>query len=136
MPGVLRFDPRRGETTRPMLRLALLLALNAAYSAMELVVGLLTGRVGLVFDTFHLTFGCGLLSFSLFAMATSRTKPDSTYTYGYKRLEVLTAFTNATREQILRIDEAILNRIEWNLTVPTPYVFLAHFARAASSFSD
>ncbi|KAL3831069.1 hypothetical protein ACJIZ3_019871 [Penstemon smallii] len=46
----------------------------------------------LVSDAFHLTFGCGLLSFSLFAMAASRQKPDGTYTYG---LEVLSAFTNA-----------------------------------------
>ncbi|KAL5669147.1 hypothetical protein ACJX0J_021368, partial [Zea mays] len=49
----------------------------------------------LVSDAFHLTFGCGLLTFSLFAMAASRTKPDNLYTYGYKRLEVLAAFTNA-----------------------------------------
>ncbi|KAK3030820.1 hypothetical protein RJ639_037201 [Escallonia herrerae] len=50
---------------------------------------------GLVSDAFHLTFGCGLLTFSLFAMAASRKKPDRVYTYGYKRLEVLSAFTNA-----------------------------------------
>ncbi|XP_006649212.1 metal tolerance protein C2 [Oryza brachyantha] len=85
----------RWLTTRPMRRLALLIALNVAYSATELAIGLLTGRVGLVSDAFHLTFGCGLLTFSLFAMAASRTKPDSLYTYGYKRLEVLAAFTNA-----------------------------------------
>lgn len=39
---------------------------------------------GLVSDAFHLTFGCGLLSFSLFAMAASRQNPDRTYTYGYE----------------------------------------------------
>lgn len=38
---------------------------------------------GLVSDAFHLTFGCGLLSFSLFAMAASRQKPDRVFTYGY-----------------------------------------------------
>jgi zinc transporter 5/7 len=76
----------RWLATRTMRRLALLLALNAAYSAVELAVGLLTGRVGLVSDAFHLTFGCGLLSFSLFAMAASRTKPDSLYTYGWVTL--------------------------------------------------
>lgn len=38
--------------------------------------------VGLVSDAFHLTFGCGLLTFSLFAMAVSREKPDGIYTYG------------------------------------------------------
>lgn len=81
--------------SRPMKRLALMISLNVAYSLTELTIGLLTGRVGLVSDAFHLTFGCGLLTFSLFAMATSHKKPDGVYTYGYKRLEVLAAFTNA-----------------------------------------
>ncbi|RAL51783.1 hypothetical protein DM860_010501 [Cuscuta australis] len=87
----------RGVTSgnKPMRRLFLLISLNVAYSTVELCVGLFSGRVGLVSDAFHLTFGCGLLTFSLFAMAISRKKPDGTYTYGYKRLEVLSAFTNA-----------------------------------------
>ncbi|XP_021894027.1 metal tolerance protein C2 isoform X2 [Carica papaya] len=76
-------------------RLLLLIFLNVAYSTAELAIGLFTGRVGLVSDAFHLTFGCGLLTFSLFAMATSWKKADHIYTYGYKRLEVLSAFTNA-----------------------------------------
>ncbi|KAI3868118.1 hypothetical protein MKX03_035334 [Papaver bracteatum] len=80
---------------RPMKRLFIMISLNVAYSSAELFVGVFTGRVGLVSDAFHLTFGCGLLTFSLFAMASSRQKPDGVYTYGYKRLEVLSAFTNA-----------------------------------------
>ncbi|KAK6149223.1 hypothetical protein DH2020_016748 [Rehmannia glutinosa] len=76
-------------------RLFVLISLNVAYSTTELFIGLFSGRIGLVSDAFHLTFGCGLLSFSLFAMAASRLKLDHTYTYGYKRLEVLSAFTNA-----------------------------------------
>ncbi|KAL3533942.1 hypothetical protein ACH5RR_007463 [Cinchona calisaya] len=76
-------------------KLFVLISLNVAYSSAELCIGLFSGRVGLVSDAFHLTFGCGLLTFSLFAMATSRRKPDRLYTYGYKRLEVLSAFTNA-----------------------------------------
>ncbi|XP_023903472.1 metal tolerance protein C2 [Quercus suber] len=80
---------------RYMKRLFLMISLNVAYSTSELAIGLFTGRVGLVSDAFHLTFGCGLLTFSLFAMAASRNKPDGVYTYGYKRLEVLSAFTNA-----------------------------------------
>ncbi|XP_010486899.1 PREDICTED: metal tolerance protein C2 [Camelina sativa] len=87
--GVLR------SGNRQMKRLFLLIALNVLYSTTELSIGLFTGRVGLVSDAFHLTFGCGLLTFSLFAMATSRKKPDHAYSYGYKRLEVLSAFTNA-----------------------------------------
>ncbi|PIA53330.1 hypothetical protein AQUCO_00900124v1 [Aquilegia coerulea] len=80
---------------RPMKRLVVMISLNVAYSTTELFIGLLTGRVGLVSDAFHLTFGCGLLTFSLFAMAASRRKLDRVYTYGYQRLEVLAAFTNA-----------------------------------------
>lgn len=80
---------------RQMKRLFVMISLNVAYSTAELLIGLLTGRVGLVSDAFHLTFGCGLLTFSLFAMAVSRKNPDRVYTYGYKRLEVLSAFTNA-----------------------------------------
>ncbi|KAK6941926.1 Cation efflux protein [Dillenia turbinata] len=79
---------------KPMKKLFVMLSLSVAYSTAELSIGLLTGRVGLVSDAFHLTFGCGLLAFSLFAMATSREKPSKIYTYGYKRLEVLAAFTN------------------------------------------
>lgn len=80
---------------RSMKGLALMISLNVAYSTTELMIGLFTGRVGLVSDAFHLTFGCGLLTFSLFAMVASRKKPDGVHTYGYKRLEVLAAFTNA-----------------------------------------
>ncbi|XVE96114.1 hypothetical protein REPUB_Repub02eG0193400 [Reevesia pubescens] len=80
---------------RQMKRLLIMISLNVAYSTAELAIGLFTGRIGLVSDAFHLTFGCGLLTFSLFAMAASRRKPDHVYTYGYQRLEVLSAFTNA-----------------------------------------
>ncbi|KAL5134931.1 Metal tolerance protein C2 [Glycine soja] len=80
---------------RYMKRLFLMISLNVAYSTAELLTGLFTGRVGLVSDAVHLTFGCGLLTFSLFVMAASRKKADREYTYGYKRLEVLSAFTNA-----------------------------------------
>ncbi|KAB2046186.1 hypothetical protein ERO13_D01G178700v2 [Gossypium hirsutum] len=80
---------------RQMKRLLIMISLNVAYSTAELAIGLFTGRIGLVSDAFHLTFGCGLLTFSLFAMAASRRQSDSVYTYGYQRLEVLSAFTNA-----------------------------------------
>lgn len=76
-------------------KLLVLLLLNVTYSSAELILGLLSGRVGLVSDAFHLTFGCGLLSFSLIAMLYTRQMHDDVYTYGYKRLEVLAAFTNA-----------------------------------------
>ncbi|TVU19994.1 hypothetical protein EJB05_36180 [Eragrostis curvula] len=36
-----------------------------------------------------------------------------------------------SRQQILGMEKAILNTMEWNLTVPTMYVFLVRFAKAA-----
>lgn len=36
-----------------------------------------------------------------------------------------------SRVQILIMEKAILNTIEWNLTLPTPYHFLVRFAKAA-----
>ena len=36
-----------------------------------------------------------------------------------------------TREQILAMEKGILNKLGWNLTVPTPYVFLVRFLKAA-----
>ncbi|XP_043707900.1 G2/mitotic-specific cyclin S13-7-like isoform X2 [Telopea speciosissima] len=36
-----------------------------------------------------------------------------------------------TGEQILAMEKAILGKLEWNLTVPTPYVFLVRFIKAA-----
>ncbi|CAM6098411.1 unnamed protein product [Calypogeia fissa] len=76
-------------------KLMVVIALTFAYSAIEFLIGLFTGRIGLVSDSFHLTFGCGVLTFSLFAMISSKSRPNDKYTYGYNRLEVLAAFTNA-----------------------------------------
>lgn len=36
-----------------------------------------------------------------------------------------------TREDILATEKEILNKLEWNLTVPTPYVFLVRFLKAS-----
>jgi len=35
------------------------------------------------------------------------------------------------QEQILGMEKSILNKLEWSLTVPTPYVFLLRFIKAA-----
>lgn len=37
-----------------------------------------------------------------------------------------------SREEILAKEKVILNKLEWHLTVPTPYVFLVRFLKAAA----
>ncbi|KAK8684287.1 hypothetical protein V6N13_040317 [Hibiscus sabdariffa] len=59
-----------------MKSLLFMISLNVAHSTVEFAIGVFTGRIGLVSDAFHLTFGSGLLTFSLFAMAASQRKPD------------------------------------------------------------
>ncbi|CAN6346351.1 unnamed protein product [Urochloa humidicola] len=41
-----------------------------------------------------------------------------------------------SRQQILVMEKAILNNMEWNLTVPTQYHFLVRFAKAAGGGGD
>jgi len=36
-----------------------------------------------------------------------------------------------TNEQILTMEKRILGKLEWTMTVPTPYVFLARFIKAS-----
>ncbi|KAH6796609.1 Cyclin family protein [Perilla frutescens var. hirtella] len=41
-----------------------------------------------------------------------------------------------TNEQVLVMEKRILGQLEWNLTVPTPYVFLVRFIKASMTGSD
>ncbi|XP_052173434.1 G2/mitotic-specific cyclin S13-7-like isoform X2 [Diospyros lotus] len=41
-----------------------------------------------------------------------------------------------TNEQVLVMEKSILGSLEWNLTVPTPYVFLARFIKASVPDQD
>ncbi|KAI3446556.1 hypothetical protein Pfo_003221 [Paulownia fortunei] len=41
-----------------------------------------------------------------------------------------------SNEQVLVMEKRILGQLEWNLTVPTPYVFLVRFIKASMTDSD
>ncbi|GAB4851783.1 G2/mitotic-specific cyclin-2 [Ancistrocladus abbreviatus] len=41
-----------------------------------------------------------------------------------------------TNEQILKMEKTILGKLEWNLTIPTPYVFLVRFIKASIPDAD
>lgn len=36
-----------------------------------------------------------------------------------------------SNEQILKMEKAILGKLEWYITVPTPYVFLSRYIKAS-----
>lgn len=41
-----------------------------------------------------------------------------------------------THDQVLTMEKEILGQLEWYLTVPTPYVFLARFIKASPPDSE
>lgn len=68
--------------------------LNATFSIIELIGGYLTNSVAIYSDALH-DFGDSLaLLFSYFAEKLSHKKEDETYTFGYRRFSILSAFIN------------------------------------------
>eukprot|EP00898_Chlorokybus_atmophyticus_P003262 jgi/Chlat1/3937/Chrsp26S04031 len=88
------WNGRRGLRGRNSRRLLYLISTNFFYFCCELAYGLISGRIALVSDAFHLCFGCCVLAGSLWAMQLAKLPADDTYSYGYDRMEVLAAFTN------------------------------------------
>ncbi|MCD6660714.1 MAG: cation diffusion facilitator family transporter [Lentimicrobium sp.] len=69
--------------------------LNASFTVIEVIGGILTNSVAILSDAVHDlgdTFSIGL---SWYAERIARRRPDSSFTYGYKRFPVLAALVNA-----------------------------------------
>ena len=58
----------------------------------KLVVGLLTGSLGILSEAVHSTFDLAASTFTLFAVRTARKPADSEHPYGHGRAENLAAF--------------------------------------------
>jgi len=71
------------------------LVLNFAFAFVEFAYGMWTNSLGLISDSFHMFFDCTGLIAGLAAQVVSRWPADDSYTYGYKRAEVLAGFVNA-----------------------------------------
>jgi cobalt-zinc-cadmium efflux system protein len=71
------------------------LALTSAFMAIEVVGGLWTGSLALLADAAHMLTDAGGLALALLAIRFSERPRTPQKTYGYVRMEVLSALTNA-----------------------------------------
>jgi cobalt-zinc-cadmium efflux system protein len=76
-------------------RLAVVLALTSAFLAVEVVAGFLTGSLALIADAGHMLTDVAGLVLALAAMKFAERRPSPRRTYGYHRVEILAALTNA-----------------------------------------
>ncbi|HKP19696.1 MAG TPA: cation diffusion facilitator family transporter [Gaiellaceae bacterium] len=82
----------RAEGDRRLLTAALVLI--AALMAAEVVVGLIAGSLALLADAGHLISDAAALGFALFAAAMAARPAQGRWTYGFHRLEILSAQAN------------------------------------------
>jgi hypothetical protein len=71
---------------------------------------------------------------SYLAVYSGCSKPENFLSQVNDFIEIADCAFN--RHQILVAEKAILNSMQWNLTVPTPYHFLLRFAKAAGSADE
>lgn len=76
-------------------RLKWALALTATYMVAEVIGGLVTGSLALLADAAHMMTDVGGLALALLAIRFAEREATPQRTYGYLRMEVLSALTNA-----------------------------------------
>src|SRR5881296_3819997 len=79
------------RTADPRQRLAVALALAAAYLVAEVAGGLWTGSLALLADAGHMGSDVAALSLALFAAWVASHPADDRWTYGRSRAEILAA---------------------------------------------
>lgn len=85
-------DQRSSSNVR---RLTIVLALTGTYLAAEVVGGLVTGSLALLADAGHMLTDVAGLALALVAIKLGSRSPTSARTYGFYRIEILAALTNA-----------------------------------------
>ncbi|MCO4794758.1 MAG: cation transporter, partial [Bacteriovoracaceae bacterium] len=68
--------------------------LNATFAVIEMIGGYFTNSVAIYSDALHDLGDSIALLFSYYAEKLSHKKPDSKFTYGYRRFSVLSALLN------------------------------------------
>lgn len=80
------------NNSKKTILISLLLTLFFAF--LEFFGGVISGSLALISDSFHMFSDVGALLFSMIAIYYASKKPTEKFTYGYLRLEVISAFIN------------------------------------------
>jgi cobalt-zinc-cadmium efflux system protein len=110
-------------------RLAFVLGLTFGFFLIEVAAGLLTGSLALLADAGHMITDVAGLVLALAAMKLAERPPSPRRTYGYHRVEILAALTNAL--VLLVVAGYILYEAWERLLTPHPVAGLEVLAVAA-----
>lgn len=75
--------------------IAVAFLLNFVFTIIEIIGGILTNSIAILSDAVHDLGDTFSLGFAWYAEGLARRKPDSKFTYGYKRFPVLAALVNS-----------------------------------------
>ena len=88
-------DHDHGHHHASLRRLAFVLGLTCVFLAVEVVSGVLAGSLALIADAGHMMTDVAGLVLAMAAMKFAERRPSPRRTYGYHRVEILAALTNA-----------------------------------------
>jgi len=102
-------------------------AIGVVLVVAKLIVGLLTGSLGILSEAVHSTFDLAASTFTLFAVRTARKPADKEHPYGHGRAENLAAFAEGILLIVTALGigfEAVRRLVAGGPPVdPTPYAF-------------
>lgn len=75
-------------------RVLTILLLTGAFMVVEVIGGLVSGSLALIADAAHMLTDTAALGLAWIAFRLARRPPDSRHSYGWRRFEVLAAYTN------------------------------------------
>lgn len=89
-------QPCKMKLTGKEIRICSLLALDTVFFLLELIIGYMSHSLALIADSFHMLNDIISLIVALWAVDVAKNRnPDASYTYGWKRAEILGALINA-----------------------------------------
>ncbi|CAK88879.1 unnamed protein product (macronuclear) [Paramecium tetraurelia] len=75
-------------------KLMIQLSLNFSFMFVELIYGWISNSLGLITDSLHMLIDSSALAIALFASFMAKRKANSTYTFGFERVEILSGYAN------------------------------------------